>query len=43
MWAEGWERGERVESQGAGQLLPAWGAGWMGIRHHEQEAGPQSK
>ncbi len=31
------------ESQGVGQLLPDWGPGWMGIRHHRQEAGPPSK
>jgi hypothetical protein len=32
MWTVGWER-----------LLPEWGPGWMGIRHHKQEAGPPSK
>jgi hypothetical protein len=46
MGAKGWERvdrGERGKSQGLGQLLPDWGPEWMGIRHHEQEAGPPSK
>jgi hypothetical protein len=37
------ERGERGKSQGVGQLLPDKGPGWMGIRYHEQEAGPPSK
>jgi hypothetical protein len=32
-----------VESQRVGQLLPAKGPEWMGIRHHEQETGPPSK
>ncbi len=26
-----------------GELLPDKGPGWMGIRHHEQEADPPSK
>jgi hypothetical protein len=43
MGAEWWKRGEKGESQGVGPLLPDWGPGWMGIRHHEQEAGPPSK
>jgi hypothetical protein len=43
MGAEGWERGEKGESKGVGQLLPGWGIGWMGIRHHKQEADPPSK
>jgi hypothetical protein len=43
MWTVGWERGERGKSQGVGQLLPDWGLGLMGIRHHELEAGPPSK
>jgi hypothetical protein len=42
MGTEGWKRGERIKSQGVGQLLPDWGTGWMGIGHHEQEAGPPS-
>ncbi len=40
MWTMGWERGK---SQGVGQLLPDKGPGWMGIRHHEQEADPPIK
>jgi hypothetical protein len=43
MWAEGWERGERGKSQRMRQLLPDSGPGWMGLGHHEQEAGPPSK
>ncbi len=39
MGTEGWEGGE---SKGVGQLLPD-GPGWMGIRHHKQEADPPSK
>ncbi len=42
-WAEGWERGERGESQMVGQLLPDRRPKWMGIRHYEQETGPLSK
>ncbi len=42
MWAEGWERGGGQEPR-VGQLLPDRGLGWMGICHHEQETGPQSK
>ncbi len=43
VWAEGWERGERDKSQRVGQLLLERGLEWMGIRHPEQETGPQSK
>ncbi len=43
MWDAGWERGERGKSQRVGQLLPDNRPGWMGIRHHEQEADPPSK
>ncbi len=43
MWTVEKERGERGKSQGVGQLLPDKGPGWMGIRYHEQEAGPPSK
>jgi hypothetical protein len=37
----GWElRGGKGvkggKSLGVGQLIPDWGLGWMGIRHHEQ-------
>ena len=42
-WAEGWERGERNKSQRVGQLLPDRGPEWMGISHHEQEAGSPSQ
>ncbi len=37
------EKGEMGKSQGVGQLLPEKGPGWMGIRQHEQKAGPASK
>ncbi len=43
MWAEEWERGERGKSQRVRQLLPDRIPGWMGISHHEQEAGTPSK
>ncbi len=43
MWAEKWERVERGKNQRMVQLLPDRGPQWMGIRHHEQEAGPPSK
>jgi hypothetical protein len=43
MWAKGWERSEMGKSQRVGQLLPDRGPEWMGICHHEQEAGSQSK
>ncbi len=43
MWAVGLEMGEKGKSQRVGQLLSYRGPGWMGIHHHEQEAGPPSK
>ncbi len=42
-WAEGVGKGERGKSQRVGQLLPGKGPEWMGIYHHEQETGPDSK
>jgi hypothetical protein len=36
-------KGWKGQKPRVGQLLPDRGPGWMGIRHHEQEAGTPSK
>jgi hypothetical protein len=43
MGTEGWKDVKGGKNQGVGQLMPDWGPGWMGICHHEQEAGLPSK